>query len=73
METRAVVLINHVYEPETSIKEREAALYDGAHVKKMFKHTVFKENIKYLIDKSKKDIEDYFEKELYPDIKKEAY
>ena len=59
MEFRAVAVINQGYDFESGIAEHDASLADAKHVKEMFKHTVFAQNLRMMIDKSKKEIEEH--------------
>ena len=72
IETRAFAIINHSYEPETGFKQRISGLADAANIKKFFKNSILNENVKFMIDKSKNDIDDYFNY-LYNDARKECF
>ena len=58
MEFRALGIINQSYGYMSGVGEKEEGLKDSVIINEMLKHTVFKNDLKMQIDKSKKEIEE---------------
>ena len=54
---KAIAIINSTYDSLTGLEDREQSLADAHHVSHMFAHTVFANNFKMLVNKSKQEIE----------------
>ena len=57
MEFFALSIVNFNYGPLSGLGDKEEGLRDCHNIQELFKHTVFKDNYKEMINKSKKEIE----------------